>query len=121
VYAWPRKFYDNTLVTGHTVGAAVYVGWGLFGPTATHSQAPHEVYNNIFHVIDGRAAGRDFDATSGREIYDGNVYWHYRVGSPSGYSSPWRRLHMSTGINDGTFTTVSQLRASQALIDSQAY
>jgi probable HAF family extracellular repeat protein len=120
-YTWPRKFYYNTIVTGKTVGAAVYVGWGLFGLTATNSQATHEVYNNIFHVMDGRAGGRDFDATSGREIYDGNVYWHYQVGSPSNYRSPWRLLHMSTGINEGTFTTVRQLRESQAFLDSQAY
>ena len=120
-YTWPRKFYYNTIVTGQTVGAAVYVGWGLFGLTATNSQATHEVYNNIFHVMDGRAGGRDFDATSGREIYDGNVYWHYQVGSPSNYRSPWRLLHMSTGINEGTFTTVRQLRESQAFLDSQAY
>ena len=96
-YTWPRKFYYNTIVTGQTVGAAVYVGWGLFGLTATNSQATHEVYNNIFHVMDGRPGGRDFDATTGREIYDGNVYWHYQVGSPSNYRSPWRLLHMSTG------------------------
>ena len=120
-YTWPRKFYYNTIVTGQTVGAAVYVGWGLFGLTATNSQATHEVYNNIFHVMDGRPGGRDFDATTGREIYDGNVYWHYQVGSPSNYSSPWRLLHMSTGINEGTFTTVRQLRESQAFLDSQAY
>ena len=82
---------------------------------ATNCQAIHEVYNNIFHVIDGRPGGRDFYATTGREIYDGNVYWYYQVGSP------WRLLHMSTGINNGTLTTVSQLRASQAFLDSQAY
>ena len=114
VHTWPRKFYYNTIVTGQTAGG-VYVGWGLYGATATNSQATHEVYNNIFHVIDGRPGGRDFYATTGREIYDGNVYWHYQVGSP------WRLLHMSTGINNGTLTTVSQLRASQAFSDSQAY
>ena len=102
------------IVTGQTAGG-VYVGWSLYGATASSSQATHEVYNNIFHVIDGRPGGRDFYATTGREIYDGNVYWHYQVGSP------WRLLHMSTGINNGTLTTVSQLRASQAFLDSQTY
>jgi hypothetical protein len=121
VYTWPRKFYYNTIVTGQTVGAVVDVGWGLFSSTAANNQATREVYNNIFHVMDGRPGGRDFYATTGREIYDGNVYWHYQVGAPSNYRSPWRFLHMSTGVNDGTLTTVSQLRASQAFTDSRAY
>jgi len=90
------------------------VGWGFFGLTATNSQVTHEVYNTIFHMMDGRAGRRDFDATTGREIDDGNVYGHYQVGSPFNYRSPWRLLPMSTGMNEGTFTTVSQLRASQA-------
>ena len=121
VYTWPRKFYYNTIVTGQTVGGPV-VGWGLFGATATNSQATHEVYNNIFDVIDGRPGGRDFDATTGREIYDGNVYWHYQVDSPSHFRSPWQLLHMSPDITiHDTFTTVVELRASQAFLDSQTY
>ena len=95
---------------------------GLIWPNAaTNSQATHEVYNNIFHVMDGRPGGRDFYATTGREIYDGSVYWHYQVGAPSNYRSPWRFLHMSTGVNDGTLTTVSQLRVTSAFRDSRAY
>jgi hypothetical protein len=115
-YTWPRKLYYNTIVTGRTTGPNhhPYVGWFLFLAKAPYSQAPHEVYNNIFNVIDGRPGGRDFDATSGREIYDGNVYWHYQLVSPSRYKSPWRFLHTSTGSidgNKGKLVTVTELRA----------
>jgi hypothetical protein len=117
-YTWPRKLYYNTIVTGQTTGG-VYVGWGLFCATAPNSQATHEVYNNIFHIKDGRPGGRDFYANTGREIYDGNVYWHYQV------RSPWRLLHTSdTEIIDGdqgTISTVIQLRASPAFTVSQDY
>lgn len=121
-FTWPRKLYYNTIVTGRITGGPD-VGWALFGATAQPnliSQAPHEVYNNIFVVLDGRPGGRDFDATSGREIYDGNIYWYY-FSLPALVRSPWRLLHMSNGTNHLGIITVSQLRTSQAFIDSQAY
>ncbi|MEO7838958.1 MAG: hypothetical protein ABIU06_06385 [Anaerolineales bacterium] len=118
-YTWPRKLYYNTIVTGQTAGGND-VGWAC--ATATNSQAIHEVYNNIFNVIDGRPGGRDFDATTGNEIYDGNVYWYfYKGNSPSEDKFPWRLLHMSSGIAKPPLTDVTQLRKSQAFIDSQAY
>ena len=120
-YTWPRKLYYNTIVTGAFTGNG-YVAWSLLGATAPHSQTPQEVYNNVLHVLDGRPGGRDFYAHTGREIYDGNVYWHWRNGSPSGYRSPWRIVHTSTGrIQDESLQTVTQLRASQAFLDSQIY
>jgi hypothetical protein len=113
--------YYNTIVTGAFTGN-VYVDWSLLGSTAPHSQTPQEVYNNVLHVLDGRPCGRDFSAHTGREIYDGNVYWLWQNGSPSGYRSPWRIMHTSTGtIEDESLQTVSHLRASQAFLDSQAY
>jgi hypothetical protein len=120
-YTWPRKFYYNTIVTGQTLGTHPYVGWDSFGAEAATSEATHEVYNNIFNVIDGRPGGRDFYSASGREIYDGNVYWFYRENSPSRFTSPWQRLHMSTGIAKPPLLDVTQLQASQAFRDSKTY
>ena len=124
MYTWPRKLYHNTIVTRQSFGTHFYVGWNLFGATATNSQALHEVYNNIFDVIDGRPGGRDFDATSGREIYDGNVYWYYPA-LPAFVSSPWQLLHMSDGSGGiqivKNLKDVTQLRASRAFNDSQGY
>lgn len=126
-YTLPRKIYYNTIVTGRTFDKGhPYVGWSLFGAMIPNvkSEATHEVYNNIFLVIDGRPGGRDFDAISGWEIYDGNVYWHYQKASPSKYKSPWRFLNTSSGTidgNQGTLITVTQLRDSQACEDSKTY
>ncbi len=121
VYAEPWKVYYNTVRTGRLAGG-VYVGWGISGPRAEHCEAPHEVFNNILLVLDGRPGARDFFAHTGREIYDGNVYWWYRTPSPSRYKSPWRFIHTSRGdIIDQSVQTVTHLRASQAFDDSQAY
>jgi hypothetical protein len=84
LYTWPRKLYYNTVVTGLNPGGPD-VGWSFFCAKARNKLAKHEVYNNIFVVKDGRPGGREFDATSQQEIYDGNVYW-YETGSP------WRVL-----------------------------
>ncbi|MGE5373464.1 MAG: hypothetical protein ACM3XO_00285, partial [Bacteroidota bacterium] len=117
VYTLPRKIYYNTVVTGRLHNSNhPYVGWSSVGAAITKVkyQAAHEVYNNIFLVGDGRPGGRDFYANSGWEIYDGNVYWHYKTGSP------WLRLHTSSGIKKGVLDVVL-LKSSQAYADSQVY
>ncbi len=120
-YTWPWKFYYNTIVSGAARGGT-YLDWTLLDATAPNSQTPHEVYNNILNVIDGRPVGRDVYANTGREIYDGNVYWHFQDDSPSTARSPWRIVHTSAGcIQDESLQTVVQLRASVAFTDSQAY
>jgi hypothetical protein len=118
-YAWPRKLYYNTIVTGRTCSGPD-VGWSL--PKAHNPQGTHEVYNNIFVVLDGRPGGRDFDATSGREIYDGNVYWCYFT-NVKHVLSPWRELQTSANPLPLhlPFSTVAELQASQAFLDSQRY
>jgi hypothetical protein len=94
------------------------VGWALFGANIARNEACHEVFNNIF-VSGGRPGGRDFYANSGREIYDGNVYWDYES------QSPWTILHVSgsdpqkTQLKD--IITVEQMRQTQALADSMTY
>jgi hypothetical protein len=95
----PRKIYYNTIVTGRKFNEEhLYVGWSYFGSKGRDltSPAQHEVYNNIFLVGDGRPGGRDFDAVSQQEIYDGNVYWRYWDGSPSAVKSPWHQLWVSS-------------------------
>src|SRR5262249_12971183 len=96
--------------------------------------ARHEVFNNIFLVVDGRPGGRDFDATSRQEIYDGNVYWHYSNESLSGYKSPWRFLHIvdrrgkvqivdleELANREGQAITVTRLRELLVHVNWQAY
>jgi len=119
-YTWPRKLYYNTIVTGQTPGGSD-AGWSFFCAKAPNSPAKHEVYNNIFHVIDGRPGGREFDATSQREIYDGNVYW-YETGSP------WRLLdtvdergHKRTFNLAGKTVTVADLHDLLSLVNWSAY
>jgi hypothetical protein len=112
----PRKIYYNTILT-----RTASIGWGLFGPTTAVNQAQHEVYNNIFSTTAGVAGGRDFYAYTGREIYDGNVYWDY----PASHS-PWSVLHaLDAAGHDTTLSkdirTVAQLRLSSVLHDSKAY
>jgi hypothetical protein len=126
-YTVPRKIYYNTIVTGALSGQTT-IGWALHDAAAPNSQAQHEVYNNVLKVIDGRLLGRDFYADTGREIYDGNVYWHWQDPSPSGYKSPWRFFHISSTpsrIDGQPIRTVDELRGvrepTQILKDSQVY
>jgi hypothetical protein len=112
----PRKLYYNTIKT-RTAGAS-YVGWALFGATTAVNEARHEVYNNILQSS-GRAGGRDFYAYSGREIYDGNVYFDYQA------QSPWSLLHVTGDAGQDVVLkdviTVTHLRQSKALADSMKY
>jgi hypothetical protein len=118
-YTWPRKLYYNTIVTGRTCGGPD-VGWGC--PKGDTKQEIHEVYNNIFLVVDGRPGGRDFNASSGHEIYDGNVYWCYFTYLKH-VLSPWRRLQMSSTDDPVSFpfSTVYELKKSKAFETSQNY
>ena len=130
-YASPWKIYHNTIVKGLVQNSKiVWVGWDYFGGVnAANHQAAHEVYNNVFAIPNGTPGGRDFRtnrASPGHEIYDGNVYWHYRTGSQSGYKSPWGAfLHTSAGTVDPqalALSTVAQLRAhGSVLADTQVY
>jgi hypothetical protein len=119
-YTWPRKLYYNTIVTGpNPASYHHYVGWSLLGAKQDiGSQALHEVYNNIFLVKDGRFGGKDFVAYSGREIYDGNVYWNY---GQEEKNTPWQSLWVSTQETPIHIATIAELRTSQACEDSRAY
>jgi hypothetical protein len=125
-YTWPRKLYYNTIISGRTTDEIHdYVGWFLGNATALNHQARHEVLNNIFLVIDGKYGGRDFDATSGRENYDGNVYWGYGDDLHPVDKYPWQRIHVIENdvskVLHNEIRTVRQLRASPAFVNSQVY
>jgi hypothetical protein len=114
----PRKLYYNTIRTRSAGGSNV--GWALFGAATATNEALHEVYNNIFASYEGRPGGRDFYGYSGREIYDGNVYWDYQA------TTPWQLLHYLDNTNtDRTLTqpivTVPQLRTTVVVADSMKY
>jgi len=100
----PWKLYHNTIVAGidpSAPPASDYIGVGQFGVPCAVTEAPHEVFNNIILVRDGRPLGRDTWACGGAEIYDGNVYCGWSNPSSSTYTSIWRFLHRFSGIVDG--------------------
>lgn len=130
----PWKLYHNTIVAGidgSAPFASHFVGVDLFGDDQAIADAPHEVYNNIIVVRDGRPLGRDTwvnKNTRGeiREIYDGNVYWGWSDSASSGYTSLWVILHRA-GVPDtfgespkGSIGDVDKLR-NLAREDSQTY
>jgi hypothetical protein len=109
----PWKLYHNTIVAGidgNAPFASPYVGVDLFGDDQAIADAPHEVYNNIILVRDGRPLGRDTWLNKNargeiREIYDGNVYWGWSNPPPTDYSeytSLWVFLHRSEGLVCGS-------------------
>jgi hypothetical protein len=128
----PWKLYQNTIVVGidyNAPFASPYVGVDLFGNDQAIVDAPHEVYNNIILVRDGRPLGRDTWVNTGGEIYDGNVYWGWSNPPPtdySNYTSMWVILHRSGGLitygdnPKGSIGNVDKLR-NLAVGDSQAY
>jgi hypothetical protein len=129
----PWKLYHNTIVVGIDASApfaSPYVGVDLFGNDQANADAPHEVYNNIIVVRDGRPLGRDTWVNRNPrgqigEIYDGNVYWGWSDQSSSGYTSLWVFLHRSDGLVTGnnppsSIGDVDKLR-NLALEDSQEY
>jgi hypothetical protein len=93
----PWKLYHNTIVAGIGAGAPndSYIGLGQFGDRGAIVDAPHEVFNNVILVRDGRPLGRDTWVDTGAEIYDGNVYWGWSNPSSSTYTSIWRFGHRS--------------------------
>lgn len=121
----PWKLYHNTIVTGiNGLPTLSYVGLGQFGTRTALVEAPHEVYNNIILVRNGRPLGRDTWVDTGAEIYDGNVYWgwsSYR--SPSGYRSIWRYLHLSAGDVNGETSSIADVDTLRDLArqDSRVY
>jgi hypothetical protein len=123
----PWKLYQNTIVAGidGIPPARTFVGLGQFGVPTAIVEAPHEVYNNIILVRDGRPLDRDTWVDTGAEVYDGNVYWGWSNPSSSGYTSIWRFLHRSAGLVDGenpksSIGDVDKLR-NLARQDSRAY
>lgn len=74
----PWKLFHNTVYTGAVAGHGPYFGNGQFGLNRSSGQPQHEEFNNIFVVLDGRTLWRDFYATSGLEVYDGNCFWSAR-------------------------------------------
>ena len=98
----PWKFYYNTIVTGiPDLPLNSYVGLGQFGTADATVQAPHEVYNNIVVVRNGRALDEEAWATTGAEIYDGNVYHGWGTPQSPTPRSIWRYLQTSAGLIDG--------------------
>jgi hypothetical protein len=127
-YTIPWKLYQNTIVAGideSSPFASHFVGVDLFGDDQAIIDAPHEVYNNIILVRDGRPLGRDTWVNTGGEIYDGNVYWGWSNPSPSHYTSLWVMLHRSEDVilgesPKGSIGDVDKLR-NLALEDSRTY
>lgn len=124
----PWKLYQNTIVRGIGRNApppSDFVGIGQFGNDQAIVEAPHEAYNNVILVRDGRPLARDTWVDTGAEIYDGNVYWGWSNPSSSGFTSIWRRLHRSAGLVNGeapkgSIGDVDKLR-ELARADSQVY
>ena len=123
-YTWPRKIYYNTIFTGDRAAPYHhYVGWSLLGAKILNinHQGTHEVFNNIFLVKNGRAGGKDFDATSGHEVYDGNVYWHDIVDASSDRKSPWQLLWISSQTEPFKDTITAEQLHLRAYDDSHLY
>ena len=120
--ALPWKLYHNTVFTGSVAGHSE-LGSGPFGRNTTAGQPQHEVYNNIFVVLDGRPLARDFYATSGVEVYDGNCLWS--AGQWAAKEGPYRFVHTSAGILGLAplpgVKSVAALKGSQAYTDSKWY
>ena len=119
--AWPWKLYHNTIYTG-LAPRGTHLGIAHFGANQTPGQAQHEVYNNIVVTVDGRPLGRDFYATSGLEVYDGNCLWSGdRWAARNG---PHRFIHTSAGrlgVPGPPLKSLADMKSSQAYRDSQAY
>lgn len=91
--AWPWKLYFNTVVTGKRAERHRYVGCGRFGLNISPQKA-HEVFNNIFVVLDGKAFARDFHTKSPTEVYDGNCLWSDGAWVTHG-RGPYQRVYTS--------------------------
>lgn len=120
VYSMPWKLYYNTIVMDKWSRDG-YVDIAEFGRTATHHQAPHEVFNNI--IVTRKQLGNHFDSATGNQIYDGNVYYY-----PVFLNLHWRFITTSTGVippgasePNGLLDTIAQMHATQAFPDSKVY
>ena len=115
--AFPWKLYHNTVFTGSISGQSE-LGSGQFGSNATAGQPRHEVYNNIFVVLDGRPLARDFYAASGLEIYDGNCLWS--AGQWATKSGAYRLVH-TRGDPADPAGVLARVKSVAALKSSLAY
>ncbi|MCA1670862.1 MAG: PASTA domain-containing protein, partial [Actinobacteria bacterium] len=109
-FAWPWKLYHNTVYTGTIDQNKRYVGVGYFGLNTSKGQ-PHEVFNNILVVLNGRPLATHFWAASGRERYDGNCLWSARQWERPEHFGPYQRVHTATDPNGSTVKSVEDLHA----------
>jgi hypothetical protein len=127
-WTFPWRFYHNTVIWDEAT-KSTYMNIGLFSPSAAHNGVQHLVFNNIFidpgqlylqqqGVTHFRPFDRDFDSTSGREIYDGNAFVWSGAGAPRyGY----RQIKTSAGQNNFGIGSVREMRLSRAFADSKRY
>jgi hypothetical protein len=69
----PWKFYNNTFIVSDAV--AGHPGTlGLWGNVSTQG-IPHELYNNIFKLVDCKTLFTNYSDFGGNEIHDGNIFF----------------------------------------------
>lgn len=103
--SFPYKLYNNTFIVAQP---SVENGIGTIALVNRHAvdcpqdATHHEVYNNIFVDPAGVSLGRDF-LTSGREMYDGNVYASWPAGK-----------HIYTFVHTSGGTTVNYVASPES-------
>lgn len=78
----PWKLYNNTMLGYRTVGKSKGMGYALWNATNS-TGVSHEVYNNIFEVLDAGYHDADIDTTNSQQAYENNSYTGATVGAVS--------------------------------------
>lgn len=92
---------------------------GQLGTNVTAATPPHEVFNNIIEVQDGRPLSRDFRVYTENEVYDGNCLWSH--GQWAAANGPYRFVHVDGEGDVITTKSVQDLRESRAFARSKLF